>query len=619
MTGRNRGSFLFRRIVLQTLGVLALLIVGGTCYLVIFGVPDSLVGRVMASVRMGDLVVESSAVKLHPSVGIQLDGVRVYKKGVVGPPAIEADRLFLSLDPVALVHGTVSLRTLRLKGAVVRPSALRGHRDRLRESSPMYVDLRVALESCRVDGFELEEGSFRFHSGPEGIRIEDIIVVPENAGPGSDVRGLLCYDSDSRVLNTQLAINCDPNRILPVLSALRIRAVEVLIERMDFKSVMPRIELDLSHTFKPGGPLLADCRLWMQDSTYRGVDVLRADGRVLVDLSATNRTVTVDPLLIVRQEGMARGDFTVDILPERRTVTFDAFSTMHPDALLRIIGVVTNDFFTKCRVEEPFSVTAKGVAGYEDKAKNDFDAEIQCGGIGNQSLLIRNSDFVMKMRGPTNVIENLRGRFCDGEFTGRLSTVLPYGSETNTRFTAEGTVRNADFQELSNLLSDKQQEYDGRISGEFAIEGLMGTNNLNTVRGTCAIRIKHGRIFMLPIFGELSAFIAGIIPGLDVVLRQSDAKAEFVIVDARAYSDKVLIEGDVISLSGSGYYAFNGDLDFDVRISLLKSHTFLGKVIRIPTYLVSKLFQFRLSGSRSDPHWYPVNFSKDLWDRRRKK
>ncbi len=153
------------------------------------------------------------------------------------------------------------------------------------------------------------------------------------------------------------------------------------------------------------------------------------------------------------------------------------------------------------------------------------------------------------------------------------------------------------------------------MSAEFLIEGMTGKDTIGSLKGHGALRISDGRVFMMPVFGGLSEFMTKIIPGLDLVLKQSDLKTKFVIDKGYIITDKVAVEGDVLSLKAYGSYMLKGDLDFDVQVKLLKEHTFGGKVVRFITYPISKLFEFSLKGSLTDPHWYPENFSLDLLEK----
>jgi hypothetical protein len=117
---------------------------------------------------------------------------------------------------------------------------------------------------------------------------------------------------------------------------------------------------------------------------------------------------------------------------------------------------------------------------------------------------------------------------------------------------------------------------------------------------------------MMPLFGDFSEFMTKIIPGLDLILKQSDLKSKFTVNNGLITSDKIAVEGDVLSLKAYGEYMLGGELDFDVQVKLMKEHTLGGKVFRFLTYPLSKLFEFKLKGTVDDPHWYPENFSLDL-------
>jgi hypothetical protein len=165
------------------------------------------------------------------------------------------------------------------------------------------------------------------------------------------------------------------------------------------------------------------------------------------------------------------------------------------------------------------------------------------------------------------------------------------------------------------LAKQPAQDYRGRVSGRFDVSGLVEDRTGEALTGEGAIRIKDGRVFMLPLFGGLSQALARVIPGLDFVLRQTDARAEFVIRNREARSTEIQVEGDVLSLTGRGAYRFDGGLDFYAQVQLMKHQTLVAKVLRTLTYPLSKLFEFRLRGTLDEPDWYPLNFSPELFER----
>ena len=132
------------------------------------------------------------------------------------------------------------------------------------------------------------------------------------------------------------------------------------------------------------------------------------------------------------------------------------------------------------------------------------------------------------------------------------------------------------------------------------------------MNGAGRLEIREGRVFLMPLFGGFSRFMTRIIPGLDFVLRQSDVRSDFRIVNGRIESDKIVVEGGVLSLRGNGSYVMGGNLDFNVQVKLMKENSLVAKLVRVLTYPISKLFEFRVRGSLEEPTWYPVNFSLDV-------
>jgi hypothetical protein len=109
--------------------------------------------------------------------------------------------------------------------------------------------------------------------------------------------------------------------------------------------------------------------------------------------------------------------------------------------------------------------------------------------------------------------------------------------------------------------------------------------------------------------------MAKLVPGLDFVLRQGDLSLDYTLAGGKVRSDNVSVEGDVLSLSGRGDYFLDERLDFLVQVKLMRESPIVGRLLRLITWPLSKLFEFRVAGTRSEPVWYPVNFSRDLLER----
>ena len=166
---------------------------------------------------------------------------------------------------------------------------------------------------------------------------------------------------------------------------------------------------------------------------------------------------------------------------------------------------------------------------------------------------------------------------------------------------------------MRERLGKDADPYEGRLSLQMRLAGPVDSNTLARIAGTGRLRIVKGRIFQIPLFGGLSDQLGKIIPGLSMVMRQTDARARFVIHDGKISANEILIEGDILSLRANGDYHLDGRLDFKVQITLLRQHTLLGSLVRIATMPVSKILEFELTGTLAEPRWRLAYMPRDIF------
>ena len=606
------------RIALKVAILLVLFLLGYIFLIVAFGLPRWAVDALLRRVNRGDYVVEVAQAGLDPASGILLTDVRLFRKGRVGPPAVAVGSADVSLNARALLRGGLRLESVWLEDVTVYPELLGGATTSEVSRLPeLDFGVGVTVENLRIGDMLFDHFSCRAGGRGSVLWAEAVRAVPARAGLGGAVEGEARYDFADSMLQLDVNSGCDLRSLQPLFRTLELRTLSRLAQWFEFTNVPPRLDFRLTEALVPGGMVRVEGSFWMRDFRYRGVDALRADGGLLLDCTKTNYTIRLDPFLLVRGEGMVRGHCVIRPRRPEETVEFDAVSMVEPEALCGMIGILTNGFFDAVQFDPPYRIAARGVVGYEDLDLTDFSGTLECGGLRHGSMLLKHGACDLRMLAHTNWIQNLRGTFCSGEMKGSVCLMLPREPDAGIVFTADADLRNADFDMFAEaVLGAEPREYSGRISGRASVTGRECEDIYASLRGEGNLNIKDGRVFMLPLFGPLSDFFSRIIPGLDFLLAQSNAKARLTIGDRAVRSEDIRVEGDVLGMQGKGSYHFDRQMDFAVELTLLKSHTFMGRVVRIPTYLFSKLFEFRLHGTPDDPQWYPVNFSRDVLDKR---
>ena len=603
-------------------GLLSILLLLGAAlgYLFVVGVPEWLAEDLAQHVDTGSIAVQAGRTKIHPLRGLILEDARFYRKRRVGPPVFEAERVVVRIDPLYLARGEVRVRRVALSRGVVRPGQGRPGRDagaargvgrsaggsRGRTRAPAYA-FPVEATECSVEGIVIESLRCELQSDGAALRLANIDATLRREGLRGSVTGEIRHDLRAVVTSARLVARLDPHLLLPVMGG-DASSLSILTRRFDFGDDPPRVEL--TFTRKPlTSDLAVSGEFWFGETAYRDVELLRADGRFEVLASHSNSVVTLDPLFVVRPEGVLSAHFTTRY-PER-TVDFDATSSIHPTALTHMLGICTRGQLDAFRFDGPVNVQTAGRVEYGTGLGTDFEAAVRGRDMSVRMYESPEYAFRMRMMGLTNTFSGVDAVFCDGRLKGSFALALPGSASTGTLYRVDAVLEDADFERLLGPhVRDGAQDFAGRVSGALELEGRFG--DPGSVRGEGELRVREGRVFSLPVFGGLSRMMRRIIPGLDFVLRQSDASAAFTIVDRKIRSEDIAIEGDVLSLTARGEYEFNTRVDFEVRVKLMKQHTVVAKLMRAVTYPISKLFEFRLTGTLAQPHWYAVHFSLDL-------
>ncbi|OVE73494.1 hypothetical protein BVX94_03735, partial [bacterium B17] len=379
----------------------------------------------------------------------------------------------------------------------------------------------------------------------------------------------------------------------------------------------PRFRVKVEKKIEEGSTLKVDGEAWLADLKYLGVDLLKADAGVNVTLSPTVSTVTIDPLILLRSgEGLAEVALNVDL--KKDIVTFRGDANMNPLAVALITGAFKEDFLDDFRFGQNAYVSAKGVVGYKDKTLTTVNCTIRSDTLDYQKFPFRDCTVNVEVNGCTNNINEIEGKLFGGDVAASGVFVFPPdGSGMNDIYSLHWNLKDADFDAFmsSNLVGSKKKDYEGVFSCEGFLQGPPGWKKRNQLTGGGVLKVRKGRVFMMPVFGGLSRYLTKIIPGLDFVLRQSDADLEFKLAEGKVNCSRVSIKGNVISLKAKGHCTLDKTLDFNVKVTLMKEHTVVGKLLQMLSYPVSKLFEFRLTGTFDDSRWYLENFSKDLLDK----
>lgn len=466
------------------------------------------------------------------------------------------------------------------------------------------------LTEADIGGTPVAKCNGRFRFDEQGLALQQLdATIGQNHWSGAlHLSGM--YDWKTSQCRGTIAHTFNPNALLPMLYAWNVPQAFV-IEWFQFGDQPPTGKSDFNFAIGTNWLFHLNGRAQGDNCQYNGVTNLLMKSGVVMDFSPTNAWLALSPLLAVREEGTVQGSARLDF--NRETIGFSGLSTADPQAVAKMLATFIENIVSPFRFEGPAKVAALGTAGYTTAMHNDIDIEVDAQRAGWNKLIMDHCSLNLRVLQDTVYINDLQADLCRGLVQGS-GTIYPVLNTTNMCYQLHGHAREINFQMLtSRLTGHTVDQYHGYLAGELELEGCLNDTDGHTAIGQGWIKIGAGHLFQFPLFGGLSEFLGRIVPGLSMIVRQTDARASFVIKDGKIHSDDIVIEGEVITLTCTGDYYLNGELNFAVQVKLLKQNTLLGGILQIAMMPVTKILEFRLTGTLQAPRWRPAYLPKEMF------
>jgi len=466
------------------------------------------------------------------------------------------------------------------------------------------------LTDADIEGTPVTKCNGRFQFDEQGFALQalDATIGKNHWGGALHLTGV--YDWKTRQCRGSITHAFNPNALLPMLYAWDLPQAFV-IEWFQFGDQPPTGKADFNFAIGTNWLFHLKGHAQGDNCRYNGVTNLLMKSDVTIDFSPTNACLALSPLLAVREEGTVQGSARLDF--NRETISFNGLSTADPQAVAKMLATFIENVTGQFRFEGPTKVAAWGTAGYTTAMHNDMDIEVDAQRSGWKKLIMDRCSLSLRVMQDTVYINDVQADFCRGLVQGS-GAVYPVLNTTNMRYQLQGNAHEINFQMLTRSLTGQAvDQYHGYLSGQLELDGSLDDPGGQTAVGKGWIEIGAGRLFQFPLFGGLSEFLGRIVPGLSMIVRQTDARATFVIKDGKIHSDDIVIEGEVITLTCAGDYYLNGELNFAVQVKLLKQNTLLGGILQIAMMPVTKMLEFRLTGTLKDPHWRPAYLPKEIF------
>jgi hypothetical protein len=149
------------------------------------GFPEWLLTDVLRRLNAGAYHWEIKGIRLDALRGFVMDDVRLYRKKVLGPPAVEARKMIARFSLGALARGEFPLRELKIINADIRPSLAGGTRETQGNAGELSASFQIAADNCRMLGVDFESFSCGISHQHSVTRIENIQAAMVNRDTGA--------------------------------------------------------------------------------------------------------------------------------------------------------------------------------------------------------------------------------------------------------------------------------------------------------------------------------------------------------------------------------------------------------------------------------------------------
>lgn len=455
--------------------------------------------------------------------------------------------------------------------------------------------------------FNVKEASYRGIPGDEAFSdfhfTNSVWKLPNLTLVRPEGRVIASYDGDERTRDYVWQIRSDihPHALKPLFAAGQLKVFDSFTNHAP-----PQIEGTIWGRWRAHDRLGFRAEVTAPHIEIRGE---RAD-LVTASLEYTNRLLTIRNVAIQQSNRVGRAEALGLDLPGQRMYFTNVDSGLPPQSVARAIGPMTARAVAPYVFSEAPQVQLNGVLGLQDHEATDLRFAVAGGPFHwwrfNLAAVQANLVWQSKRLDLTNVV----AKFYGGEAAGAASFRF-FPAERPTEFQFGLTLTNAQLQPLVQDVFFRTNRLEGALSG--ALEVTAGrADSLDTWQGFGDLVLRDGVIWDIPIFGIFSPVFNAISPGLGQS-RADEARATFTIINGTIISRDLMVQAPQLGMGYQGSVDFTGNVEARMQARFLKDSGALGPLISTVFWPLTKIFEYRLSGTLSEPVAEPIHIPRFLF------
>ncbi|MST94965.1 MAG: hypothetical protein EXS33_06810 [Pedosphaera sp.] len=337
--------------------------------------------------------------------------------------------------------------------------------------------------------------------------------------------------------------------------------------------------------------------------SFRGQSISELD----TGLTFTNNLLTFANTRIHRPEGTGTvSEVRVDFNRDKIFIT-NGLSTLAPAAALRALGPKVEKTMAPFQFGRPPTVRFNGVVDLDPKTTlDDMRFEIFGGPFQWRDYRLTEVTTIAHWLGDTLTLTNVQGAFHEGRVAGDAHfAFLPGGSAD---FSFHVGLSEVNLHSLMVDLFSKTNKLEGVLGGQLSVIRA-NTDQPKSWQGGGEMKLRDGLIWEFPVFGIFSPMLNKVVPGLGNS-RARQATATFAITNSVLASTNLEIHASGMRMQYEGTVDFESRIHGRMEAELFRDVPLLGLLVSKVLWPVTKLLEYKVAGSLSDPKTNPLYIPK---------
>ncbi len=418
--------------------------------------------------------------------------------------------------------------------------------------------------------------------------------------PEGEARLIYMVNPQTRQFHWQVRANCFP------------AAIESLLERPEDKRILtnftftvpPHVEGDIWGRWRAREENGFRATVAVTNFTLRGEQVDEFRGAV----NFTNDHFAITNVFARQGAGVITApDVRIEAVQQRLWVT-NAHSTFDPYSFTRIIGPQTAKAVLAYQFSNAPTVRVHGEIPFRESETTDLHFDIE-GGPFRWSFF-HLPQVTAQLHWVTNrlVITNLDGTFHGGRLVGGLN--FDFTPKSSADFGFNLAFTNASLPSFIADVSGKPNKLEGTVAGAVTVTNA-NTANWQSWQGYGHVRLADGLLWDIPIFGLFSPVLNAVSKDLGSS-RAKEAKGTFIVTNSVIYTKNLSINSPPAHLHYDGTVDFVGNVNANIEAELFRDTFLVGPLISLLTTPMTKVFEYRVTGSLANPKSEPRFIPKFL-------